>query len=334
MKRKVLAKKNLCLSAVCLGIAIAFLEAGAVCEKKTENFSHTVTMMSEDDGFGAEIIQGIKEDPEQENTFTAWKEIPDSILSAKESGRTSRADAMMLYGPSYCVLPYGKTIDQEDTAGCLIGKKVAEDLFGSHQVEGQELVFEDRTFTVRGVIKEPETLFLYETLHTKNSGFMTGTKEHPAGTGGSDTENTSDGTELSFDRISFYAENAKDGRKAAEDFMNRYGWNAEILRFDLYQDLSWAKELIPGKWSDFSGWKENLKNQKKQKEQVSRMRKSCLETEYLRLLRERNRYILLGIAGIVMCSVIFVFGIRKQVKPEQRQWLQTAVPYRCTANRR
>lgn len=300
MKRKLMAKKNLCLSVICLGIAFAFWEAGSVYGKKAESFSHTVTVMSEEDGLGEDIIKEIDNDPEQENAFAAWKEIPDSFLTAKESGRTSRADVIMLYGSSYCVLPYGKVIDKEDTTGCLIGRKIAEDLFGSRQVEGQELICGDRTLAVRGVIREPENLLLCEIPDISSN---------------SSSDSSSD---ISFDRISFFAENAEDGRKTAEEFMNRYGLNVEILRFDYYQNLFWIKELIPGKWSDFSGWNKNLENQKEQKEQISRMRKSCLETEYLLLLRERNLCILLGFAGIATCLVIFVFGIRRPAKPKQK----------------
>ncbi|MCI8991314.1 MAG: ABC transporter permease [Eubacterium sp.] len=331
MKRKAMAKISLCLSVICLGTAFAFFGMAAAYGKKAENFSHTVTIWSQGAGFDADTIRGIDKDPEREEIFAAWKEIPDSILSAAESGRTYRADVILLYGSSYCVMPYGKIMDKEDTEGCLIGKKTAEELFGSHRVEGQKLIYGNRTLTVRGVTEEPENLLLCEALLTSEAGAgnSSESRNYFAGTGDVFAE-----PEISFDRISFFAGDVKEGRRIAEDFRNRYGLNADIVRFDFYQNLSWFPDLIPGKWSDFSGWKENLEMHKKQKEQVGRLTKSCLETEYLLCLRERNLCFLFGVFGLAICSVIFVFGIWKPARPTRIRWLQTAVQCRYTASRR
>ena len=49
----------------------------------------------------------------------------------------------------------GKNLPESDTEGCILGASLAEQLFGGTEVEGQQILYNGRELTVRGIVKEP-----------------------------------------------------------------------------------------------------------------------------------------------------------------------------------
>lgn len=260
---------------VIIGAAILFLTAGCVFGVKVRDFSHSVTIQADENGFDMEMLKEMMADPEPEYTFAAWKEETGRQISAAESGRSDTANVIEIYGPSYCVLPYGANLCQEDKDACLIGRKLSEQLFGGYQVEGQQIQYNGRMLTIRGVIKEPGEMLICETTEP----------------------------ETGFNRISILAE-AGEGYLKAKDFISGYSLAAQPLRFDLYQNLAWIQEMIPGKWSDFDGWKENIKEKRQEFQFVSGAAKSNPELLYLGWVKRRNLYWALGI-GCIGCYLLW-----------------------------
>ena len=62
------------------------------------------------------------------------------------------------------VLPWGKNLPESDTAGCIIGASLAEQLFGGTEVEGQQILYNGRELAVRGVVKEPQNIMLCQSI--------------------------------------------------------------------------------------------------------------------------------------------------------------------------
>ena len=53
-----------------------------------------------------------------------------------------------------------------------------------------------------------------------------------------------------------------------------------VLRMDYLRSWQMLSELVPGRWSDFSGWKENVQTRKQQLRQIAKMRKTGIEYYY------------------------------------------------------
>lgn len=185
--------------------------------------------------------------PEQEAPpdFTAWEEKRGETVTTTDKLKSAfDVSVISIRGSSENLIPYGKILWEDDKEGCLIGEKTAEALFGSHDVEGLIVCWEDRRFVIRGVLKEPGNMVLFQ-----------------------ETED-----DASFSRINFRCpENSKSHRTAAEKFKNRYGLSmvrttsvrsAGVMgRLPSFEELL---ELVPGQWSDFDGWKRNLEAWKKE----------------------------------------------------------------------
>lgn len=89
-------------------------------------------------------------------------------------------------------------------------------------------------------------------------------RQLPTQTGSNGNQQTgsseNDQQEICYDKISLlYTDKSKAINRTAAEFISRYGLDGQILHYEYKRNLSWFTDLIPGKWSDFSGWKENLK---------------------------------------------------------------------------
>ena len=84
-------------------------------------------------------------------TFTAWTEQKNQTVRATINERSSNADILLLCGDSHSVLPWGKNLPESDTEGCILGASLAEQLFGGTEVEGQQILYNGRELTVRGI---------------------------------------------------------------------------------------------------------------------------------------------------------------------------------------
>lgn len=218
----------------------------------------------------------------QEDTvsFTVWAQEENKTIEAEGFGRKKQADVLWICGSSQLLLPYGKILSPEDPAGCLVDEKTAFDLFGSRQVEGSRVTVDGRTWVVRGVFPSPGKLLILQ--------------------------DSREGEEITWDRITVCRKPGQSVRSAGEDFLVRHGMDGTLLRWDFYQDLSWLGELVPGKWSDFSGWSENIREKSQELRQLLQTEKSAVELEYLRLYRSGSWAIFAGGCWI-WAELVFLF---------------------------
>ena len=70
----------------------------------------------------------------------------------------------------------GKNLPESDTEGCILGASLAEQLFGGTEVEGQQILYNGRELTVRGIVKEPQNIMLCQSAANDEtaSGTQTG----------------------------------------------------------------------------------------------------------------------------------------------------------------
>ena len=231
------------------------LLATYIYQKKLSDFSNIITIEASENGFQQTSIEAIRQEQKSKKTaeseragkkniigqseafsFTAWTERKDQPVEAEFSGRQMTADCYLLMGDSYLVLPWGKNLSADDTEGCIIGAAVAQTIFGGTAVEGQTLLYDERTLTVRGVVQEPDDILLCQMQEQTGIG------------SGTDSDSV-----VTFDRINLLVtEESKTASQTVEQFINCYVLDADSLHFERKQNLYWLTELTPGKWSNFS----------------------------------------------------------------------------------
>ncbi len=282
------------------------LLATYIYQKKLSDFSNIITIEASENGFQQTSIEAIRQEQKSKKTaeseragkkniigqseafsFTAWTERKDQPVEAEFSGRQTTADCYLLMGDSYLVLPWGKNLSADDTEGCIIGAAVAQTIFGGTEVEGQTLLYDERTLTVRGVVQEPDDILFCQMQ--EQTGIGSGTDSDSA---------------VTFDRINLLVtEESKAASQTVEQFINCYGLDADSLHFERKQNLHWLTELTPGKWSNFSGWSTNLKTLQSDRQRLRQCEKSGIESLYTGWVDRRNIF-LAAAALMAICQII------------------------------
>lgn len=270
-------------------LSVILLIVGKIQTKRGSDFFDNLTIQSEE-GFDSSLMDSALEEwqvqkpSEQEGeeeehfTFTVWTEFQKEFVSDVFSRKQQSADVTAIYGSSYCILPFGKNLSAQDTRGCIIGSKMAEKLFGSKMAEGQKIVWRDRTWKVRGVVEEPADLLMFQASGIKD--------------------------EITFHKISIALNGRYDRKLTAEKFASRYGVLAQPLRFDYLYGIGWLKEMVPDKWSNFSGWEQNFEEYKKAVKYVQNAEKSTIEAAGVEYKKKGRCYFF----GGVLCLFIVIKG--------------------------
>lgn len=278
-----------------------FFALACVYHNKTEDFSNIITIQSAEGSFTRSEIESIRQDTASADTFTAWTERKNQVVKAVINERSSNVDILLLCGDSHSVLPWGKNLPESDTAGCIIGASLAEQLFGGTEVEGQQILYNGRELAVRGVVKEPQNIMLCQSITNDETVPKTQTGNSGNQQTGSSENNQQ---EIYYDKISLlYTDKSRAINRTAAEFISRYGLDGQILHYEYKRNLSWFTDLIPGKWSDFSGWKENMKTLQSDEKILKQCEKSTVESLYLEWIWKRN-------ICFVLCVVMVAFSCR------------------------
>ena len=184
--------------------------------------------------------------------FTAWGELQDMTVADPDLGSKVQTNALVLDGSSELVLPLAPVLPA--------GEQTAWELFGSTQVKGDTILIGNQTRIIRGVVSLPQSGVVIEGSVNGITGSGTDTAEESR----------------YYNRITVEGGKVED----AELFWMQVGLEGKVLRMDYLRSLHWLTELIPGKWSDFSGWKENFKQKKQDFGLLSKIDKNCVELYY------------------------------------------------------
>lgn len=130
---------------MCWGISLGHAN-NIASENKTLNFYF------ENENYNTEIIKSIKEaDPEL--AIVGWAEEALQSANNPDLGKTaSDLDVLIIKGSSN-LLVKGSNLFTDDLEGCLIDSDTSYKLFGSSNCVGREIVYNDRTLIVRGILK-------------------------------------------------------------------------------------------------------------------------------------------------------------------------------------
>lgn len=252
---------------ICLAAAVLFFFTGLFFRKEAMEQRMCVTLLAGQEKFSTEAFLNLQ--GENPYTFTLWME-QKTAVEAEETQRSVTAEVLQIYGQSRLLLAAGKNLQPADREGCIIGEKLAKELFGSPRAEGQQLVLGQRRLTVRGVISAPGQALICEADITNET--------------------------FAPDHISVAPREGEDTKTLVNGFVSYYGVNAAVLRYDYYLRPIQLEELLPGKWSDFSGWAVNVKSLKESFQTLDTAPKSCIEEAYMQMVRYSYGCLAVGVA--------------------------------------
>lgn len=186
---------------MCWGISLGYAN-NIGSENKTLNFYF------ENENYNTEIIKSIKEaDPEL--AIVGWAEEALQSANNPDLGKTaSDLDVLTIKGSSN-LLVKGSNLFTDDLEGCLIDSDTSYKLFGSSNCVGREIVYNDRTLIVRGILKGSKANIMIQASEDP-SQVLDGL--------------TIDGTDLTLNKI--------------EDFKMMFGINEMAISGNIYYMLA------------------------------------------------------------------------------------------------
>lgn len=258
-----------------LGLAVFFMGRGILGIRKAAPLTENISLVCGEAGISAEEldkIRGQEQEKEDGMEFTAWTWKRQALITDAEGYRSAYVEAVELNGSSELLLPYGKILHKDDLQGCFLGEAAAWKLFGSRNVEGLTLRYGDRELTVRYVLQTPENLIVLE------------------------TEDESE----RFGRITLKTQEGVLKKRSVENFVSSYGLDVTQICFDLFSGER-LLELIPGKWSDSSGWEDNIKALGQDAVFLISVEKSSLEAVWLSMGAKALMWLGAGTVCLYLC---------------------------------
>lgn len=147
-----------------------------------------------------EFEELVKKMTEDEVGFVFWNKKKDASIMNKEFGRAETVAALGVKGNTGCIYPDCNGLTVEDEGSCLIDKSTAVKLFGSSDVIGEQIQYQDQSYVIQGILQQEKGVFVYEPI-----------------------ENQKIGNQTTFDHLAL---KAQDGFKAADmvrQIQNLYG---------------------------------------------------------------------------------------------------------------
>ncbi len=101
---------------------------------------------------------------QNDNSYTLFTEKKKEEVKNPEFNRKAKVTCIALFGNSVSLFPMGNPLTIHDETGCLISKKTAWELFGDRNVVGKKLIYQEKTYEIRGVLLLNQELFCYEAV--------------------------------------------------------------------------------------------------------------------------------------------------------------------------
>lgn len=136
-----------------------------------------------------------EEEKETPLSLVFWREKKSQTITNEEFFRKGTFSVLEICGNSALLFPGEFPLNKEDVEGCLIGEETAYQLFGDTNIVGKPLVYEEKTYYVRGVLSG-ENIFVCQTAEKK---------------------------EVLLDQLTFYAESYLKKEEIKEQLQNQYG---------------------------------------------------------------------------------------------------------------
>lgn len=271
-------KISLLLFVIAMVASVFFFANASKAGQNADSVWQNVTISVK--GFAMEDAQKVRM---QEGcpAFTAWTEKEGQTVTDPKLGKSIQTNIVYLSGSSELVLSAEPVLSTQDENGCLVAVHTAWELFGSVEVVGQKIKVDHQIRMIRGIVNAPQTgIYMQASASMENVSFQRITLE------GKDTE-------------------------AGNNFLLRYGVDGTVIRMDYLRSLKSLTELVPGKWSDFDGWKANWRLREAGLRYIRKMHKFDIEYYYENQCQMYVFEMGLGILCILVASGILEWTVYK-----------------------
>jgi hypothetical protein len=170
-------------------------------------FGHILSSGTTISGYGTPVIYYLNEssytleqvkemkenDEELENylPFTACGSLKEQTFSNPDLGKSLTSDTVYIYGSSSLICQADGELLDDDLSGCILSSDAAWQLFGETSVIGGEVVYQNKTYYVRGVYENDESVVILpaQSIFAQNASDS------------ADDETSDDSSDAAFDKI-------------------------------------------------------------------------------------------------------------------------------------
>ena len=174
-----------------------------------------------------ELLQN-EEDQEEPLTMVFWRQEENCNIHAQEVGRSDEVDVLTTAGQTGILFRENSVLGEEDTKGCLLSQDVAQRVFGSENILGNDVYINGENYEIRGVLKSVEGLAVVR----KKAVMQTGT----------DLEQ--EGQTTGFDRVKVKNQEGKSTKEMRNLLETRYGVDGTVLDLPLLGGICQAAVWI------------------------------------------------------------------------------------------
>ena len=113
-------------------------------------------------------MQQEEKDKDNSLAFTGWYEKEKQSVLNNNLNRTIESNIIFICGNSYLIAE-GPILFEDDIKGCLIDEETAYKLFGSYDVIGNTIIYDNREFIIRGIHRAMEdTIIMQAEIDSKD----------------------------------------------------------------------------------------------------------------------------------------------------------------------
>jgi hypothetical protein len=170
-------------------------------------FGHILSSGTTISGYGTPVIYYLNEssytleqvkemkenDEELENylPFTACGSLKEQTFSNPDLGKSLTSDIVYIYGSSSLICQADGELLDDDLSGCILSSDAAWQLFGETSVIGGEIVYQNKTYYVRGVYENDDSVVILpaQSIFAQNASDS------------DDDETSDDSSDAAFDKI-------------------------------------------------------------------------------------------------------------------------------------
>lgn len=233
------------IAAGILGVSVIFFYLSAAAWGSMILEKDQVRFYLEQPISGSEAMAIARHSQEQEESekeahgritdFCIWGQSEQAVLTNQNLSRNILTDVILMCGNPELLFEDCRMPGRDDLLGCLIDEQTAWQLFGSIDVEGKEITYNRRDYTIRKVIPGTARIAAFQVSRQS---------ENRKKTENDNSMEPLQSAEFQLDRLT--VRTPKDGTVQAlqEAWINQYGYNVELLDMELLRGLAGGCVLL------------------------------------------------------------------------------------------
>lgn len=300
-----------------LTVAVCFYVLGVHAMQSFEEEMQFVSFIQTSEG-GLPIPENTEENQ------ILWSEFTGRTVENRDLFRSADATVLALHGRSDLLFPEAPMLHADSKTSCLISVALANELFGTTDVTGLPVIYQEKQYEIAGIIEHKEPLFVYEPEEGEMSSFqrvVTKAKEQESRRGLEETLQMRYGSGkvldytwmktvldiyLSVIPLGFsifflstiwkYQKDSKSKREKCVWLFLFVGIGV-VVGFLTIRNISIPVDMIPDRWSDFEFWADYADYQRENLARWMQMRKTVFD---MRVVEAVRKIVCCNIAAILL----------------------------------